>query len=78
MKLISMDKSIDLWQIEKSCRSANEPTFFLGRLYIRLVAMDIDYFERTIQKYYEFQSVPERLKDIEEGETVEQGKLLTN
>lgn len=77
MKLISMDKSIDLWQIEKSCRSANEP-IFLSRATLFVLLLWTLTISRNTQKYYEFQSVPERLKDIEEGETVEQGKLLTN
>lgn len=75
MKSISIDKPIDLGQIEEDCRSANEPMFLTSGDHIHLVVMDIDYFEKTTQRYYETLSILEGLKDINEGRVVDAKKL---
>ena len=39
--------------------------------YGRLVVMDIDYYERTMQKMYEAKAVMEGLEDVKAGRTVD-------
>ena len=46
--------------------------------YGRLVVMDIDYYERTMQKMYEAKAVIEGLEDIKAGRTVDGDAAISN
>ena len=82
MQIIPMKDLKDTVAIEKRCAEANGPVFVTKNGYGRLVVMDIDYFERTMQKIYEAKVLKEGLDDLAEGRvtdgpTVMKGKRDT-
>ena len=58
-------------EIERRCAEENGPVFVTKNGYGRLVVMDIDYYERTMQEMEELKLVMEGLKDVEEGRVVD-------
>ena len=53
MKIIPMGNLKNTVQIERICAEKNESVFVTKNGYGRLVVMDIDYYEKTIQKVCE-------------------------
>ena len=61
--------------IEKRCAEANGPVYVTKNGYGRLVVMDIDYFEKTMQKLYEAKLLNEGLEDLTAGK-LKEGKAV--
>ena len=57
--------------ISEMCKKSATPIFVTKNGYGRLVVMDIDYYERTMQEMEELKLVMEGLKDVEEGRVVD-------
>ena len=55
--------------MEKHCVKEQGPVYVTKNGYGRLVVMDIEYYEKTMQKMYEAKAVMEGLKDLKEGNT---------
>mgnify|MGYP002856625330 FL=1 len=75
MQIIPMRDLKDTVAIEKRCAEANGPVFVTKNGYGRLVVMDIDYFEKTMQKLYEAKLLNEALEDLS-TDKVKDGKTV--
>ena len=59
----------DTVKIESLCSQENGPVFVTKNGYGRLVVMDIEFFERTMNKLYEATAIAKGLEDAENGNT---------
>ena len=75
MQIIPMRDLKDTVAIEKRCAEANVPVYVTKNGYGRLVVMDIDYFEKTMQKLYEAKLLNEGLEDLTAGK-LKEGKAV--
>ena len=69
MKIIPMRDLKNTVELEKHCVKEQGPVYVTKNGYGRLVVMDIEYYEKTMQKMYEAKAVMEGLKDLKEGNT---------
>ena len=69
MKIIPMRDLKNTVEVEKHCIKEQGPVYVIKNGYGRLVVMDIEYYEKTMQKMYEAKAVIEGLKDLKEGNT---------
>ena len=67
MKIIPMRDLKNTVEVEKHCVKEQGPVYITKNGYGRLVVMDIEYYEKTMQKMYEAKAVMEGLKDLKEG-----------
>lgn len=67
MQIIPMRDLKNTVEIERRCAEENGPIFVTKNGYGRLVVMDIEYYERTMQKMYEAKMVMEGIEDIKAG-----------
>ena len=66
MKIIPMRDLKNTVEVEKHCIKEQGPVYVTKNGYGRLVVMDIEYYEKTMQKMYEAKAVMEGLKDLNE------------
>ncbi len=59
----------DTVKIESLCSQENGPVFVTKNGYGRLVVMDIEFFERTMNKLYEATALAKGIEDAEKGNT---------
>lgn len=71
MQIIPMRDLKNTVEIERRCAEENGPIFVTKNGYGRLVVMDIEYYERTMQKMYEAKMVMEGIEDIKAGRTAD-------
>ena len=76
MKIIPMRDLKNTVEVEKHCMKEQGPVYVTKNGYWRLVVMDIEYYEKTIQKMYEAKAVIEGLKDLKEGNTEEGAETM--
>lgn len=57
-------------EVERRCAEENGPVYVTKNGYGRLVVMDIEYYERTMQKVYEARAIMDGLEDVKAGRTV--------
>ena len=76
MQIIPMRELKNTVFIEKRCREANEPVFFFFFGYGSLVVMDIDYYERTMQRIYEAKVLKDGLEDLSSCALVDGPEVL--
>ena len=69
MKIIPMRDLKNTVEVEKHCVKEQGPVYVTKNGYGRLVVMDIEYYEKTMQKMYEAKAVMEGLKELKEGNT---------
>lgn len=69
MQIVPMRDLKNTVEIERRC--ADGPVYVTKNGYGRLVVMDIDYYERTMQKICEAQDINEGLSDIKAGRTLD-------
>lgn len=67
MQIVPMRDLKDTVKIEKLCETENGPVFVTKNGYGRLVVMDIEYYERTMQKMYEAKNVQAGISDMNDG-----------
>ncbi len=67
MQIIPMRDLKNTVEVERRCSEENGPVYVTKNGYGRLVVMDIDYYERTMQKMYEAKAVIEGLRDVGSG-----------
>ena len=77
MQIVPMRDLKNTVEIERLCAESNEPVFVTKNGYGRLVVMDIDYYERTMQKIGEANLVNRGIADYEAGKVVD-GKSALN
>lgn len=71
MQIIPMRDLKNTVEIERLCAEENGPVFVTKNGYGRLVVMDIEYFEKTMQKMYEVKAIREGLDDVSYGKTLD-------
>ena len=68
MRIVPMRDLKDTVKIESLCSTENGPVFVTKNGYGRLVVMDIDYYERTMEKLHEASALAKAVEDIENGD----------
>ena len=76
MQIIPIRDLKNTVEIERRCAEENGPVFVTKNGYGRLVVMDIDYYERTMQKMYEAKMITEGLEDLKAGRTKDGKKTV--
>ena len=76
MKIIPMRDLKNTVEIERQCKEEQGPIFVTKNGYGRLVVMDIEYYESTIQKMEEARLLIEALEDVEEGRVLDGKEAL--
>jgi len=65
-------------EVERRCAEENGPVYVTKNGYGRFVVMDIEYYERTMQKMYEAKIIMEGLEDVKAGRTVDEEKAISD
>lgn len=78
MQIIPMRALKDTVDIERRCSEEQGPVFVTKNGYGRLVVMDIEYYERTIQKLSEAKMIIEGIEDVKAGRTIDADTLVDN
>ncbi len=76
MQIVPMRDLKNTVKIEQLCESENGPVFVTKNGYGKLVVMDIEYFERTIQKMYEAVNVQGGINDMNNGKVFDGATVL--
>ena len=76
MKIIPMRDLKNTVEVERQCKEEQGPIFVTKNGYGRLVVMDIEYYESTIQKMEEARLLIEALEDVEEGSVLDGKEAL--
>jgi len=78
MQIIPMRDLKNTVEVERRCAEENGPVYVTKNGYGRLVVMDIEYYERTMQKMYEAKTIIEGLEDVKAGRTVDGEKAISD
>ena len=78
MQIIPMRDLKNTVEVERRCAEENGPVYVTKNGYGRLVVMDIEYYERTMQKMYEANTIIEGLEDVKAGRTVDGEKAISD
>lgn len=78
MQIIPMRDLKNTVEVERRCAEENGPVYVTKNGYGRLVVMDIEYYERTMQKMYEAKKIMEGLDDVKARRTVEGEKSISD
>jgi prevent-host-death family protein len=76
MKIIPMRDLKNTVEVERQCKEEQGPIFVTKNGYGRLVVMDIEYYESTIQKMEEARLLIEALEDVEEDRVLDGKEAL--
>ena len=78
MQIIPMRDLKNTVEVERRCAEENGPIYVTKNGYGRLVVMDIEYYERTMQKMYEAKTVMEGIEDVKAGRLVDGETVIGN
>lgn len=78
MQIIPMKDLKNTVEVERRCAEEDGPVYVTKNGYGRLVVMDIEYYEKTMQQMYEAKTVAEGLADIKNGRTVDGDAAINN
>lgn len=78
MQIIPMRDLKNTVEIERRCTEENGPVYVTKNGYGRLVVMDIEYYERTMQKVYEARTIMDGLEDVKADRTVGGESAINN
>ena len=78
MKIIPMRDLKNTVEIERLCAEENGPVFVTKNGYGRLVVMDINYYEKTMRKMCEAQTILDGLEDVKSRNTVDGDTAISN
>ncbi|MBQ7372067.1 MAG: type II toxin-antitoxin system Phd/YefM family antitoxin [Blautia sp.] len=67
MQIVPMRDLKNTVEIERKCAEENGPVFVTKNGYGRLVVMDIEYYERTMQSMEEARMINRGIDDYEKG-----------
>ena len=67
MQIVPMRDLKNTVEIERKCAEENGPVFVTKNGYGRLVVMDIEYYERTMQSMEEARMLNRGIEDYEKG-----------
>lgn len=71
MQIIPMRDLKNTVEVEQRCAQENGSVYVTKNGYGRLVVMDIEYYERTMQKIYEAKAIIDGLEDVKAGRTLD-------
>lgn len=71
MQIIPMRELKNTVHIENLCAQENGPVYVTKNGYGRLVVMDMDYYERTLQKVFEAKTISDGLSDVKAGRLID-------
>ena len=71
MQIVPMRDLKNTVEIERKCAESGEPVFVTKNGYGRLVVMDIEYYEKTMEKIAEANLVNQGIEDYEQGRVVD-------
>jgi len=71
MQIVPMRDLKNTVEIERRCDESNEPVFITKNGYGRLVVMNIEYYEKTMQKMAEASMVNKGIVDYENGKVID-------
>lgn len=71
MQIIPMRDLKNTVEVERRCAEESGSMYVTKNGYGRLVVMDIEYYERTMQKIYEAKMIMDGLEDVKAGRTVD-------
>lgn len=71
MLIVPMRDLKNTVEIERKCAEENGPVFITKNGYGRLVVMDIEYYERTMQSMEEARMINRGIEDYERGRTAD-------
>ena len=74
----TLSAPVSYTHLERRCAEENGPVYVTKNGYGRLVVMDIEYYERTMQKMYEAKTIMEGLEDVKAGRTVDGEKAISD
>ncbi len=74
MQIVPMRDLKNTVEIERKCAEENGPVFVTKNGYGRLVVMDIEYYQRTMQSMEEARMINRGIDDYERGKVAD-GKL---
>ena len=77
MQIIPMRDLKNTVEVERRCAEENGPVYVTKNGYGRLVVMDIEYYERTMQKMCEAKTILEGLEDVKAGRTLDGEKAIS-
>jgi len=78
MQIVPMRDLKNTVEIERLCAEENGPVFVTKNGYGRLVVMDMDYYERVMQKVIEANTIYEGLKDLDEGRVLNGNEAIAD
>ena len=78
MSIIPMRDLKNTVEYERRCAEENGPVYITKNGYGRLVVMDIEYYERTMQKMYEAKAVLDGLADVKARKVVDGNAAIQN
>ena len=78
MQIIPIRDLKNTVEVERRCAEENGPVFITKNGYGRLVVMDIDYYEKTMQKMYEAKTILDGLEDVKSGNTVDADAAISS
>ena len=78
MQIIPMRDLKNTVEIERKCAAEKGPVFVTKNGYGRLVVMDIEYYERTMQKMYDAKMIMEGLDDLKTNQTIDGDEALNS
>lgn len=76
MQIIPMRDLKNTVDVERRCAEENGPVYVTKNGYGRLVVMDIEYYERTMQKMAEAKAIMEGLEDVTAGRMIDGEKAI--
>ena len=78
MQIIPMRDLKNTVEVERRCAEENGPVFVTKNGYGRLVVIDIEYYERTMQKMYDAKMIMEGLDDLKINQTIDGDEALNS
>ena len=78
MSIIPMRDLKNTVEVERRCAEEHGPVYVTKNGYGRLVVMDIEYYERTMQKMAEAKAVLDGLADVKAGKVVDGKAAIQN
>ena len=78
MKIISMSDLRNIAKLERICVEENGPVYVTKNGTGRLVVMDIAYYEHTMQKMGEAQTILDGLENVTAGQTLDGEKAISD
>ena len=78
MLIIPMRDLKNTVEVERLCAEEQGPVYVTKNGYGKLVVMDIEYYQKTMQEVYEAKLIMEGLRDMVEGKTSDGHTVMQN